>query len=103
MQLETLSSCFLIPLFLGLAFFKMTIIYLSSKFKKQALAVLREVESQSLSVVLFFALAVVFILVLTCTGYFSNLPIYVGPFPLTFMLHVPWPGFIWSRIAFGLL
>lgn len=31
-QLETHSSCFLIPLFLGLPFFKMTIIYLPSKF-----------------------------------------------------------------------
>lgn len=39
-QLETLSGCFLIPLFLGLPFFKMTIIYLPSEFKKQALAVL---------------------------------------------------------------
>lgn len=39
-QLETLSSCFLNPLFLGLHFYKITIIYLPSKFKKQALAVL---------------------------------------------------------------
>lgn len=81
----------------------MTIIYLLSKFKKQALAVLPEVESQSLSTVLFFALGVVFILILSCIGYFFDLPMYICPFPLTFVLHAPWPSFIWNRIAFGLL